>query len=591
MYASIIAILFVLVVGYIWSSRGFFSSLLNLAVTIVSGAIAFAAWEPLAHALVTGVDASSRLVHDVVWGASLLLPFAISMVVLTLVVNQVVKSNLRLLPMADWAGGAVCGLLAGVIVSGIAMLGVSMTRTSTDFLGNAQLEYDAQGSVVDKSGLIMPTDRWVAGFYGYTSERVFASSKPLAVIRPHVAVEGHLLRLAEPETLPRYSLQPKDVSLAGRYTVGQNQNVPLNQLVGDNKSVLALSGEKIADPAYVEGFVVNFGPGAKEGSGQVVMGAGMATLVLRSPNDDQSITLQPMAIVSQAKGDNLDIGRWRLDGRNVFIGSVGGASEATFAFEFLVPKVGDGGWQPLALYVRGVRIDLTDKEGKVMAAGKTFGMSVERDGAIESRTLFTGLGAAAGGPLEGTGTILKEGFAGLNISQSLPARLVIDSGQVTDVEFDKDNRIKLAEKLLLKPSQMETQGVDRSLRVDSFFPGDGGTSIVTLDVGRESPFSILQPLASEASGAPSLVDTSGQRFQAIGFVYRDRTGAELRFTPGKTLSSIFDGVPSLSRNREDQSLFLVFRVSSGVKLKHFAVGNTAIATIEKPIEVQAQNSR
>lgn len=590
MYASIIAILFVLVIGYIWSSRGFFSSLLNLVVTIVSGAIAFAAWEPLAGWAVTNVEASSRLVHDVVWGASLLLPFAILMVVLTLVVNAVVKANLRLLPMVDWAGGAICGLGAGVIVSGLAMLGVSMTRTSSDFLGNAQIEFDAQGSVVDKKGLIMPTDRWVAWFYGYTSERAFASGTPLAVIRPHVGVEGHLLRLAEPETLPRYSLQPKDVSLAGRYTVGQAQNVPLNQLTGDNKAVLNLAGEKIADPAYIEGFVVNFGPGAKEGSGQVVMGAGMATLVLRSPNDDESITLQPMAIVSQARGDTLDIGRWRLDARNVFIGSVGGASEATFSFEFLVPKVGDGGWRPVALYVRGLRLDLTDKDGQTIAPGKTFAAATDRDVAINTRSLFSGLGAAAGGPLTGTGTLLKEGFSGLQLGNALPARLVFDSGQVSDVQFDKDNRITLAEDLRLKPSQMETQGVDRSLRVDQFSPGDGGTAIVSLDVGKDSPFSILQPSAAESSGAPSLVDTSGQRFQAIGFVYRDRTGAQIRFTPGKTIGTIFDA-PSITRNRDDQLLFLVFRVSAGVKLQHFAVGSTAVATIEKPVEVQGQSGR
>ena len=46
---NIISIVIMLGLGYSWLTRGFFSSFLHLVCTIIAGAIAFAAWEPVSY--------------------------------------------------------------------------------------------------------------------------------------------------------------------------------------------------------------------------------------------------------------------------------------------------------------------------------------------------------------------------------------------------------------------------------------------------------------------------------------------------------------------------------------------------------------
>jgi hypothetical protein len=53
----------------------------------------------------------------------------------------------------------------------------------------------------------------------------------------------------------------------------------------------------------------------------------------------------------------------------------------------------------------------------------------------------------------------------------------------------------------------------------------------------------------------------------------------------------FDEVPSISRSMEGQDLILIFRVSTGVTIDKWVVGDTILKEIVPPQKAQAQRLR
>lgn len=597
MVTNLIAILLMVLVGYVWSARGFFSALLNLLVTISAGAVAFALWETVAEALIKGSSNDNRFILDIVWGGTLLTLFIVALAVISLTVNAVVRANIKVPKVVDWIGGAVCGLGAGLIVSGMALIGTSQFRTAEidNLMQYQPVDYDNNGYLV-RSQLWVPVDTWTAGLYNFWSERsmreTFGGGKTMAAWRPHVADEGHLLRMAETDVLLRYSLGPKDVDYIGRYTVGLEQPSAakrpkdykpptLKDLVGvDKKPVGMTDGTLIDGQAYVEGFVVNFHSTAKEKGGQVAIGAGSATLVVRNEANDRSITLQPIAVVSQAKGSSTDLGRWRFDTRNFFVGSVGAQAEVPMAFEFLIPKDGEN-WHPLALYVRGVRFDLVDSEGTVAKSNADYWTPADRDDAVEGQRIFDVVRKDTK-PLD-PGQIDKNPLLAIKLSSRIPDNITLNGGELSGVELSKGQQIINCLDLRLQIKQLADNTVERSLRVEDFQPGPG-TAVISINVSKDmGKWAATEPESTGAVGAPTIVDNLGQSYPAIGYVYRDRNEVRIRFTPGQPLANLGEA-PAISRSRDDQKLFLIFRLAAGVKIKKYTIGTTGIIEIATELE-------
>jgi hypothetical protein len=605
--ANIVAILLLLLVAYVWSARGFFSSLLNLLVTIAAGAIAFAFWESMAGTIMKGVASDNRIVIDVAWGGSLLTLFIVSLAVLSLAVNAVVRANIKVHKAVDWIGGAVCGLGAGLIVSGFAMIGTSQIRTAEidNLMGFQPIDYTNEGYLV-RTDLWVPVDTMTAGLYKFWSDRslreTFGGGKTLAAWRPQVADEGHLLRMAESDVLLRYALSEKDVDFNGRYTVGlvqpkgaKEKPPTLKELVGvDKKAVAMVDRTPIDGQAYVEGFVVTFHSSAKEKGGQVAVGAGSATLVVRNEANDRSISLQPIAVVSQAKGDARDLGRWRFDTRNFFVGTVGGQANAPMAFEFLVPNNNPNDpqekWHPIALYVRGVRFNLTDENGDTIKASQDYWTVQDRDGAIEAQVLLDTTTPIKNTPGQPQQLDPNDANRALKTTNRIPDNMTLNGGELSGVELNKGQQIINCVDLRLQPKQLADNSVERSLRVEEFQPGPG-TAVISINVSRDmGKWAATEPESTGATGAPTIVDHLGQRYEAIGYVYRDRNEIRIRFTPGSPLLGLAEA-PAISRSRDDQKLFLIFRLASGVKIKQYSIGTTGIVDLKGDIEVPLQTNK
>lgn len=590
MILSLVVIGLVGGIAYVWASRGFFSALVHLVCVIVAGAIAFGLWEPLAYAIL-GSDAPGWVV-DMAWGVSLGVPFAAILAVLRLAVDKALPANADLDSATNLVGGGLCGLIAGTISVGVLVISISFLRLPTGFLGYHPVGFETGGSVIKEGGLIYPADRITAGLYSLMSKTTMKTGRPLATWRPELASEGHLLRTNFNDGGAKHTLKTDAYEVTGRYTLGQTASVPVRELTTDsfppmrNQQVASIDGEPVTD-AYLEGFVVQFKPGAREREGRIVIGNAQIRLLCGPDEDPENgtIAVHPFAMVSQAEGSRPDLGRWRFERPEIFIASPGGAAEPSMAFEFLVPR----GYSPLALEVKGVRTTVDE-----IPAAQPLASVAARDAAVRSGTLTTG-GAASAGPLNTANAVT------INPTQAGPGgqtnEAIVTGGMTGGIIILKDRK----DGLVLNESGRITEGLgkfrnadlennriaDRSLQVREV-AGTDDTRVVMVRVGNDSRIGLLTQAAvtADMSKPPVLIDANNQRYQAIGYVYQDNVETHVSVTPGTPLRSASDlpnGGPTISR--PDQKFTLIFRVSKNVKIRYFAVGDTVIGEFSPPLDV------
>jgi hypothetical protein len=595
MVFSLVVIGIVAVVAYVWSARGFFSAFLHMAATVCAGAIAFGLWEPVTYLILNQLK-GTEIVTDNAWAIGLGGTFAVALAALTLAQVALVRANAHIDSVPNLIGGAACGAVSGTIAAGVMAISLSYVRANSDFLGFQPHAYDrGSGAIVRQSELMFPVDRLVAGLYGRLSETTLRTGTPLAAWQPIAADQGHLVRTGPQQTTLKVVAFPGDVQIAGRYTVGEQTDVPLKDLLTDTfdervqKAKLLDGSDAPAGVKHqIEGYVLALGPGLREKGGQIVFGTGHVTLLARNAEDTKTEAFFPFALVSQAQGDSRQLGRWRYDGSDVYIASVGGASDQPMAFEFLMPK----GYVPQALVVKNLRLSLIDPTTETtIAARERFAAVSDRDDSIRSRDLFTSIMSEPTLTKDGATTIQTGGNtfeSAIRPTNRLRVQLNKATAGSRGLSLGEKNRIQDGE-AQFRPNELLQRGTDKALLVETL-EVDNTTGIMQVDVGSKSPMSLLSSETESASGAPTLVDELGQRYQAIGFVYKDSASVQVRYTPGRPIAGIAD-LPSLSRSRTDQELTLIFKISLGVKIKSYAVGTSVIAELSPPISIDAPQNR
>lgn len=600
MIMSLIVIAAIGVLAYLWSARGFFSGFLHLINVLAAGAIAFAFWELVAGAVLGATD--SRLITDIAIGGSLILLFAVTLTVLHLAVTALVPGNLVLKPAHDLIGGGLCGAAAAFVSMGILVIGLSHVRLPRDFLGYRPVVSDSSGSVVRSASLWVPADRLTAALYRQLSVTAFSTADSLAYWHPLLAERGHLNRSATKDAVLKSTLLPADVTLVGRYTVGRQSDVPLAQFLAEpgqaRQNVKAFDGSDATTAyggqAYVEAVGLVFGSGAREpGNSQIIYAPGHAVLLMSRGDGSPLEAFLPFGLVSQAEGSTQNLGRWRFDGQDAFVASVGAAANPVVFYEFLVPKTNPP-LSPVALDVRGVRIDLSTPQTRnttqptPITAIDEFPTPSDRLDAVASGLLReqavaqrTALDATGAPVVSVNPTNLQEA---LRVSQAFfPA---LNKGVISGLTFDDNNRIIDGE-WVGRPAGGQSQVIDRNLRVAEFGkPSD--IVIIQLNVsGRGNDFGLLSARSGEASGAPLLVAADGQQFECVGWLYEAATEVRVRYTPSRPVRQKSE-LPSLSSTRDDQKLVLIFRAALNTTITSYAIGSTVIATLERPIELNTR---
>ena len=595
MILAALALVIILLIGYTWMLRGFFSAFLHMICVFAAAAIAFAVWEPIAYMLLE----QGGLLENSAWAIGLGLPFAVALIPIRLIFDKIIPANVKVLPPVDYIGGGLCGITSGVVAAGITILSFGMFRVDAEFLGYRALEYSSTGNIVRAGNLMLPVDKAVEEMYKYTSQRVFSTDTPLARMYPNLSEVPTALRMTFGEGKNRNTLKPTDFEVIGRYTVGKGKNSKPTDLLRDKwspNSQQATDADRanLEQGSYLDGYVVNFNAGAKDrGDGKVVVGAAQVRLVVGDAEGYEYRTIYPVAAICQAEAATPQLARFRYDGREVFLASAGGAAEAVFAFEFPVPP----NFEPVALYVKNVRHMVRDENDAVLPAGLgEYASASERDAAIATNRFIKKDGAGGvkdetpldtsreikigdGRPLQPNQLPQIEGF---NVSNRL--RQQLQNGTVSGLVLDESLVILDGRTKITKETVSKSQGIEKSLRIEKF-ANSSDTLIIQVEVSGTSVFSLLGPVASSADAkmAPMLRDTNNVAYLPVGWIYNDATLYDIRYTPGTPISSIDelgrDGV-GLTRSRDDQKLILLFRVSKGVTLSRYTIGNISVGTFD-----------
>lgn len=585
--------------GYIWLTRGFFSALIHLVCTVAAGAIALSLWEPLGYLLLANSPDRGFFVflRDSAWAIALGVPFIVVLVLLRLATNKLLIFNAQGDKVGDAVGGAVCGAASGVLTAGIFMLAIGMLRAPADALGYAPVSYSTQatarGAIETTPGLFtgatLRADKLTANFYGYLSRTTFRTAEPLARWHPDMAATVAANRMTY-EGKSRNTLKKTDFRVNNWYTIGLKREdgsfdrsymgkpiAPLlaDQWNGPSQGAIELNGERITN-GYVAGFQVQLLPTSREKVGSVLVGAGQVRLVVESLTDEDTLPLFPVATVTAMDVTNLEPGqepayaRFRFDGNDVFLSSVGGASETLMTFEFAVPS----GYRPIGLYVKGTRWDVPAGD-----PAKNMALPAERDADIVAK------GGVFPAPTEAAAAIdpvVASNLMGFTIQSGSERGLTVftDGG---------NNWVRDGEEAYRRDQVggRNMAGVDRSLQIQRFEVSPD-TVLVKVNVSANSPASILSEaaLSADPSQPLLLVDTNGVTYTPVGYVYSDSERYKLRYTLGRPIRSLQELTQSgitLSTSRSDQKLELIFRVTFGARIRAFQIGGTPIYELPEPL--------
>ncbi len=463
--------------------------------------------------------------------------------------------------------------------------------------------------MIRTSHLWVPVDSLTAGLYGSLSERAFRTADPLARWHPDLSEEGATMRLTCFEGRGRNTLKAEDFNVESRFTVGDGGKTPLKDLLQDRwnpgaaQKIVDLDGKPFPEGTHFEGVIVNFKAGAKERDGKIAVGAAQIRMILEDTNGDERITVFPIAVSSQAEADKPTPARWRYDAADTFIASIGAAANSPFAFEFPCPP----NYKPIAIYVKGVRYAIEPSGPKP----KNYATSEERDSAIASGF---GLLSVASGKTGGTNLasgsvdaseavkltrtpppgVTSGALAmpeGMRASETLP--FMLQKGQHGDLELDEENNknIILRGECIVGLEVLQNRGLEKPIQIQRL-QTDATTVIVQLDVGPASKMSILgKSDSSDQNAAPVFFDTNGTTYVPVGYIYQDETKVQVSFKPGDPITSMSMVGETLSRSRPAQKLTLIFRVSKGVSLKYFGLGNKALVSFEPPVLMDQQQGR
>ncbi|TVQ31392.1 MAG: hypothetical protein EA376_09800 [Phycisphaeraceae bacterium] len=574
MIFNLIVIVLVLLIAYMWTSQGLFSALIHLLCTIVAGAVAFAVWEPLAIGLLLGVH------EGLAWSFALILPFLATLGVLRVACDKIIPANMEFDDITNFVGGGVFGLGAGVISVGVLVISTSFMRIPSNFLGYSPVEVDSQGSVVRSSPMWLPADMLTARFYELMSMGSFSTSTPLALRQPDVHEQAAALRITHDDS-SRTTILPEDFTILSRYTVLADN---VRDLTSDSfnigpdgnprpQTVKLISGDSPPAGSRIEGFVIRFGSGARESSGQIVIGPSQIRLVGR--RGDEAVTMHPIAVVSRAAGDALAAGRFRFDAPNIFVPSVGGATEAIMAFEFVVPP----DVEPLDIRVKNIR-----RAVSALPAAEEFNPAA-RDQSIRTLALLGQAGAAVEN-LDRSDVVTVPAditFGSRNtrvITTNTRLPQPIQSGAVAGIQTNDDKEITRADSLI--ESRQMRHDIPRQLQITTFFTSTD-TRLLMTNVSVESPLSLVGRVELNEP-TPILIDDLGQTYTPVGYMFTDNSDIRMYYDPGRPVSSM-NQLPTLTRTRPDQELRLIYRISRNVNIVELAVGDRVIFQFSPPMRV------
>ena len=526
MLINLSVVLLIALSGYWFGFKeGFFSGVIHLICVVVSGAITFAFWEPLAMTMLpTGMG-------EFAWGLSFLGLFCFVLIILRIATNLLIPTRQNFPPMADYIGGTIVGIAAGVISAGMALIGVGFLPVGGNIAGELGMmrSSDAKGQPKIVKKIIPPVHEWVEKFYGTLSVgsfRPLVNSQSLAQDYPGLAEQSwSLLRDTASRGRIDLALSPEEVTVGAPY-IGTLPNMGAREF-------------------YV--IPITFEKGAYHRGDYLAVSASQAQIIGAAQIGTTPSTVFPEG---WRQGNSP---YYRFDDVSHYITNPPAQQSVKTSLAF--PAAAMNGQIPKALMLRGTRFPLATPTDDIASIGNT-------------RTKATDL---------------------VDSSAPMVPQPYISVGRQLGVEFSKNS--KPQELILDQETRAVVAGygsvpttargmISKSLKVNELYEPDG-TKIVRVNLSRgTSPINIWDSEIRTKEGDDAeilLIDSTGQTYIPRGYLHRrdlDRVMV-IELNPTEGIKRVRE-LPPLSTAGKDR-LEVIFLVPDGRKIVGMKLGDSTVA--------------
>jgi hypothetical protein len=203
---NLFVVLGVILIGYWWANQGLFSAILHLFCVIGAGVIALAFWDPLTYMVLRGDG-----VDNYAWGLILIILFLVSLVLLRLTMDKIVRANVKLPTWANLTFGFPVGAMAGVLTIGMFVIGAGFIQSVKDPFGYSPVHRSARTGRIEAEGrkLWLPVDKLTSEFFSLLSVTSLQTSTPLRQYQPELWQQASLVRDTYNKGRSQLSMMPK----------------------------------------------------------------------------------------------------------------------------------------------------------------------------------------------------------------------------------------------------------------------------------------------------------------------------------------------------------------------------------------------
>lgn len=196
-----ISVLIFLVAMALWwgLTQNVLNAWVHLVSTIIAAAMAVAMWEHLVLRLLI------RMFPTYAWCIGLLVPFVIGLGAMRIIVFKYLRPNeVQVISPLRITGGAVCGLLSGVLASGLTVIGLGFLPLPCHADDNHPTPNASPSLTANEAEnkLWIPVDRYAELFLSMLSTGAFETPSPLARKQPHLAARAAKFYADECEGYP-----------------------------------------------------------------------------------------------------------------------------------------------------------------------------------------------------------------------------------------------------------------------------------------------------------------------------------------------------------------------------------------------------
>lgn len=215
----------VILITAFWVYQGFFSAVLMFLETVVASVIAFGFYEDLNAVWVESLGPGVGL------PLALMLLFLGVLALLRVASDKFIPDNVSFPLIVDRAGGGVCGFFTGMILTGMALIGIQMLPLGPSVFFFDRFTVDKEGYAEAHDFLFKP-DRFTAGFVGMLSKGRLGGDNPLPYAKPDLVLDLYCAR-AVPQSEARVFLPAGALTVTNYWTTRKIDRVRQSLVNGE----------------------------------------------------------------------------------------------------------------------------------------------------------------------------------------------------------------------------------------------------------------------------------------------------------------------------------------------------------------------